>query len=312
MKFKIAFKVHKNIINNSTHYLLTMPGIASFKSESNTLAIKTFYDSNQWRYIPSSAIINGWNNVKLEGDEDTINLTVNEYQITLFKDTYKEISGVYYSGFSGSKYLRIPKALSLVAPWDMKIVLKTGSTSRVNLLLGAQNGYMSGGFAIEFGSDNKFGMGLSYDGSSWNSWLSGTYEMQNNTKYYLKVGMDSNYNIKSYVSEDDENYTPDIEYSFGRSLYQSSDYLQLGTTGSESNRSFQGSLYYTESYCINNGTYMFNGKTDVEGTDYIVVGSLTETEYNEKSGVKYPKLKTGQLELNQSWMYIKDIEALLL
>lgn len=311
MKFRLAFKVHKNAIGTGTRYLVEMPGLALIKSDMNTLAIKTAWD-NYWRYVPTTSIVNGWNEVELLGNGNKITLAVNTNTYLIVKDNYK--SGVYYSDFYASRYLRIPKYYRLVEPWELLVVFESPSSlSRSNLLVGPQSGYQNGGYGLEInsGSGYKMGNGLSSSGSSWESWINGNITIQPSTKYWYRSSMDLNYVFRTEISTDGINYTQDVTHEFGRSIYKSgTEYMQIGNTDSSYDRYFTGSVYYSECYCKSGDGYYFNGATDVKGTDYIVVGDLVETPW--ESGQKYPTISTGTLKVYQSWIYVKDVEALKL
>lgn len=82
--FEFSFSVHSNSIGDGTVSLLDMPGLVNVKAEDSTLMF-SFGWKPGWYAVPPSVLVAGWNEVTLTGDGlAEIKLTINTSQFTIF------------------------------------------------------------------------------------------------------------------------------------------------------------------------------------------------------------------------------------
>ena len=85
MKFKYAFKAHSSLFNHGTHYITLIPGLMTFRAQNGMLnAITEAKLDKKDVYISSEYLTSdGWNDISLDGNVETIKLTVNGHVFTL-------------------------------------------------------------------------------------------------------------------------------------------------------------------------------------------------------------------------------------
>lgn len=307
MKFSFSFKVNKSAIGTGTNLLLDMPGLFSVKSENNTLWFKFYYeDAPAWKYINASELVYGWNNVALVGDGIKVTLTVNSTVHTVLDSSLKTVYVTYKGG--QYKYLQMNETAPLATAdsWEIQTIFKchkSGSASYPAI------------FAYSGGSDYKTPC-LTYEGGSYRFYLSSS-----GTSWNLITG------ITGFIPEDGKTY--DIAVGFTGTQY----YVKWRLFGTEewtgnwtlesttkvhcsvpfwwlncSLNSYDyynaGELYMSNTKIIVNGAVWFDGAGD---TGFINTDCLRD-EIIE--GPVYPSLSIGTLKAYQSWLYLKDIEAL--
>lgn len=85
--FSVSFSVSREfvILSTGTRYILSYPGLMDVKAEDGMLWFKFNWEARPvWKYISSSELVPGWNNVSLAGNGVKITLTVNNTIHTLF------------------------------------------------------------------------------------------------------------------------------------------------------------------------------------------------------------------------------------
>ena len=311
MKFKFAFKVHSDIFSTGTRYLTEMQGLVNVKVSYNTLAFKfEWEESPVWKYIPSTALITGWNSVSVDGDNTYIKLTVNSSVFTVIDGLF-HIDTKYYSGVSSSTgTLTIP--ISDFSINDTYVIETTYETMDDFTVYAGHNqtslGFRtSNGAGIGFYAENGSNYLKAWDTLSSaqvpttvpNFWFA-------STQYKFKTTLHNNTIILYRVLNDTE--TKLIEYTFQTNFDFNN--VNFGNGGA-------GTYCSTAKYNITatkiykNGVEIMNGQTAVKGVDYLVGAGITE-QIDEYYPTPYPSIKTGSLITHQSWLYLKDIQALKL
>ena len=166
------------------------------------------------------------------------------------------------SGFSASSYLQFPFALDLNEATSIYIdmAFTTGSdvTTQQNIL----DSYYGLAVAIING---HFVLGLGSTGSSWDvaNAVAGTFNVQSNTTYVVRVGWDST-NFSLNVSTDNgDTWTPDITVVSSAVLYETSVYI-----GGSPNLFGAGSAYpFNGTINLNKWEIVYNGRDFWEGMD---------------------------------------------
>lgn len=280
MKFSFSFKVNKSAIGTGTNLLLDMPGLFSVKSENNTLWFKFHYeDAPVWKYINASELIDGWNTVALVGDGVKVTLTVN---------------------------------------------------STVHTLIGGAPKYTVVNFPVKTESDQAILDQIL---------ASGTWEVSNGVLKNVKVSDSSGtayahfmlhttgaclFSVNASISSE-QNYDFGAVY-VGSDIYEpTQNQLKEKTTDGKGNYLVIGSGTTLEG----GPNTSVNADGDIsmqlaENTDYVISfayakdGSgatgddcLSIYKYGTRADEpKYPTLSLGTLKTYQSWLYLKDIEAL--
>ena len=279
MKFNLSFKVNKNVIGVGTRNILDFPGLLSVKSENNTLWFKFYYeDTPVWKYINASELVDGWNNVTLVGDGVKVKLTVN---------------------------------------------------STVHTVLGGTPKYTVVNFPVKTESDQAILDQIL---------ASGTWEVSNGVLKNVKVSDSSGtayahftlhttvaclFSVNASISSE-QNYDFGAVY-IGSDIYEpTQDQLKTKTTDGKGNYLVVGSGTTLEG----GPNTSVNADGDVsmqlaENTDYVISFAYAKdgsgangddclSIYKYGTNVdepKYPTLSLGTLKTYQSWLYLKDIEA---
>lgn len=318
MKFKFAFEVHSDIFATGTRYVCRMPGIVTVMVDKYTLAFLFEYkDGQPWKYCPTDVLVNGWNSVSLDGDGSYITLTINTHHFLLLDGTIYRIA-TEFSNFDTNNFVVINNTSSIGAAdnWEQQWHIVTdANASDTSSSRPHHSQYINSGntanycdFGIQWGYWNMF---LSSNGSNWNivNGAGRNVRVQNSTEYLVNLAFTGSQYIFKGSTDLGQNWTTFDTYNSTTKLYT----VPSTRLGNSYDRSWpwQGNMYIDE-YCFikTNGEYIFNGKTAVSGTDYENQGCTAEiTRIYEDP---YPLIKTGELKTYQSWLYLKNIQALKL
>ena len=165
------------------------------------------------------------------------------------------------SGFSTTNYMQFPFVFNFNGyTWTLEMGFTTGSdvTTQQNIL----DSYYGVAFAINNG---KFLMALSSNGSSWDiGSTSGTYSVQANTAYSVKIAWDGTKYTLSYAL-DETNYTTDIAISSSVAHHSTQEYVggEPELFGSGSQHPFTGTINLNKWNLIVNGLEVWLGMDDV-------------------------------------------------
>ena len=307
MKFSFNFKVNKSAIGTGTSLLLDMPGLFNVKSENNTLWFKFYYeDTPAWKYINASELVDGWNTVSLVGDGVKVTLTVNNNVHTLLDSSLTKTYVTYTGG--QYKYLKMDETAPIASAdsWEIQTTYtyhKSGTAS-YPCIFGYSGGsdYKAPCLTNEGGSYRLY---MSSTGSSWDLDTTNTGFIPEDGKTYdICVGFTgTQYYVKwRLLGETDwaGNWTLDSTTK----AYCSVPFYWLNLSLNSYNYYNAGDLYMSNTKIIINGTTWFDGAEDT---------GFTNTDCTKNTiidGPKYPVLSLGTLKTYQSWLYLKDIEAL--
>lgn len=307
MKFSFNFKVNKSSIGVGTNLLLDMPGLFSVKSESNTLWFKFYYeDAPTWKYINASELVEGWNNVALVGDGVKVTLTVNSTVHTLLDSSLKTTYVTYKGG--QYKYLKMDETAPLATAdsWEIQTTYtyhKSGSASQATIF-GYSGGsdYRTPTLTIENATCKLL---MSSTASGWN--LVDTYtgfKPEDGKTYDIVVGFTGTQYYVKWRLFGTEEWTGNWALDSTTKVYCSVPFYWLNLSLNSYNYYNAGELYMSNTKIIVNGETWFDGAGDTGFTN-------TDCIRNEiVEGPVYPSLSLGTLKTYQSWMYLKDIEAL--
>ena len=302
MKFNFNFKVNKSAINTGTRNILDFPGLLSVKSENNTLWFKFYYeDAPSWKYVNASELVDGWNNVALVGDGVKVKLIVNSTVHTILDSSLTKTITVY-SGFSSSNRIVLAQNFPEVNSCDI-IVRATSTDVSSNGVLLAKYQSSEQYFSVR-GTTHKPGY---YVGG----WTDGITPIETNTIYWYRVISSAGSAFKYYILPDD-GYTIDTLPDISAWTYQceistnifSNSKFAIGYNNSASSEYWKGVI--SKVHITINGSLFFDSDTAVEGTDFVNNGC---TITKDTLGPVYPSLSLGMLKTYQSWLYLKDIEA---
>lgn len=303
MKFSFSFKVNKSAIGTGTNLLLDMPGLFSVKSENNTLWFKFYYeDAPAWKYVNASELVDGWNNVSLVGDGVKVTLTVNSTVHTVLDSSLTKTITVY-SGFSSSNSLVLAQSFPQVNSCDIIVRATSNDVSSTGVLLAK---YQSSEqyFSVR-GATNKPGY---YVGG----WTDGVTPIEAKKIYWYRVISSAGSTFKYYILPDN-GYTIDTLPDISAWTYQceistnifSNSKFAIGYNSNASSEYWKGAI--SKVHITINDSLFFDSDTAVEGTDFVNNGC---TITKDTVGPVYPSLSLGTLKTYQSWLNLKDIEAL--
>ena len=192
------------------------------------------------------------------------------------------------SGFGSSDYIKLNSFNFSQDNWEIKMKITTGanvSSEQVffHACFGTGN---SGryGIGVEINSSKHFGFFCSATSSSWLFNKSGSYTVQANTTYFVKVSFDGS-QYKLQYSLDDQTYIDDITHTSTSNIYAQTPNVFVGIYSSTSmTNAFKGSIDLTEmSITIGNTTInnFFNAvdSITVGNTEYIKTPSENLVEY---------------------------------
>lgn len=307
MKFSFSFKVNKSAIGTGTNLLLDMPGLFSVKSENNTLWFKFYYeDAPAWKYINASELIDGWNNVALVGDGVKVTLTVNSTVHTILDSSLKTVYVTYKGG--QYKYLQMKETAPLATAdsWEIQTIFKchkSGSASYPAIFAySGGSDYKTPCLTYEGGSYRFY---LSSSGTSWNLNTGNTGFIPEDGKTYdIVAGFTGTQYYVKWRLFGTEEWTGNWTLESTTKVYCSVPFWWLNCSLNSYNYYNAGELYMSNTKIIVNGETWFDGAGD---TGFINTDCI-RNEITE--GPVYPSLSIGTLNTYQSWLYLKDIEAL--
>lgn len=318
MKFKFAFEVHSDVFATGTRYVCRMPGIVTVMVDKYTLAFLFEYkDGQPWRYCPTDVLVSGWNSVSLDGDGSYITLTINTHHFLLLDGTVYRIE-TRFSNFDTDNFVVInnTSALGTADNWEQQWHIVTdANASNTSSSRPHHSQYINSGntaaycdFGIQWGYWNVF---LSSNGSNWNivNGVGRNTRVQDSTEYLVNLAFTGTQYIFKGSTDLGSSWTNFDVYNSSTKVYPVSS-TRLGNSYDKS-WPWQGSMFI-DAYCFikANGEYIFNGETAVSGTEFENIGC--DTEISRVYLDPYPLIKTGQLKTYQSWLYLKNIQALKL
>lgn len=309
MKFKYAFKAHSSLFNHGTHYITSIPGLITFRAQNGML--NAFADVKLDKkdvYISSEHLVSdGWNDVSLDGNGEAIKLTVNGHVFTLLDIINKSI---VYSGFSDSNYITTPQIFtSDMTSFELQTVINVTSipTSNAGIIDTPQSPETSTRLTVT--STGMLRCRVSSNGTT-NSYpvdLQGSQALPINKNITVNItyGDTTGYTLKHLV-QGNANWIIDGQTSDTIKPYISGSSNFILGDNSSSNSYLPGSIDVAKTYFKRDGNLVFNGLTAIEGTDYIVNGTLTRTDTGAHPTFKLGKLNTYA----NSWLVLKDIQAI--
>ena len=333
MKFNLSFKVNRDIIGVGTRNILDLPGLLSVKSERNTLWFKFYFDDvPDWKYLNVSELVDGWNNVALLGDGVKVTLTVNSTVHTLLDSSVLPTYD-WISGFSDATYI-IPNALMWTrAPavalnsfeHTIKIRINKFGVSHQGLLDAGSTWQSTGAYihAIRWAitSSGYISYRISTDSTeTYPVAIQGNQVLPLNTDIICKATYSKNTGYQVQHSVDNgSSWITDGTSTVTSAPYRLDDNVlphwigQLGCNSASGN-ALQGDIDLAHTVFKCNGVTQFDGAT-AKQVDYVPINE-TENVYWLNTPTRktdrqiYPSLSLGTLKTYQSWLYLKDIEAL--
>lgn len=307
MKFKYAFKAHSSLFNRGTHYITSIPGLMTFRAQNGML--NAFTDAKLDKkdvYISSEHLVSdGWNDISLDGDGETIKLTVNANVFTLFNITNKSI---VYSGFSDSNYITTPQIFtSDMTSFELQTVINVTSITTGNAgIIDTLQPSISTRLTVT--STGMLRFRVSLDGTeSYPVDLQGSQALPINKNITVNIAYSdtTGYTLKHLV-QGDVDWIIDAQTSNTTKPYVAGASNFILGDNAASELYLPGSIDIAKTYFKRDGNLVFNGVTAVEGTDYTINGTLTHTE----TGL-YPTFNLGKLNTySNSWLVLKDIQAI--
>lgn len=331
--FSVSFAVTREfvILSTGTRYILSYPGLMDVKAEDGTLWFKFNWESSPvWKYISSSELVPGWNNVSLESNgQSVITLVVNSTTHTII-DASKLPTYRWFSGFSDSSYILLNDILE---HYEEGPIITAGEISsyehtiKIRLTAwGDEAGIMDAGSTNTSGSyiyairwtvtNNGFiHYRVSTNGEqTYSVNITGSEKLPLNTDILCKASYNktTGYSVKhsidggiTWVVDGTSSVTtPPYTLTANGWIPRLGDNVATGY-------SLQGSIDLAHTVFKCNGKEEFNGATAVESDTarenaFIVSGTLTEDTDKQE----YPaSIATGKLTLVQPWTVLKDVEA---
>lgn len=304
LKFSFSFKVHSDLLSNGTKFVCGIPGLMEVKTEDNMLAFLFGFDSiPNWKYCKSNDLISGWNNISLNSDGSIISIIINNKTITLL-DTTKSYLTRTVSGFNEYHYYDFDILPSDIT--SLSFIVRgqlSSTTTRHNHLLAAHGGSTNYGYTVRYTN--------SIPSVYHNSWMDGTQAISPNVYYWYAIIKSGN-NYLYYTIQDD-NYRIDSLPNFSNwTLQVTNPYSmaslkwRLGCNPSVTSEYWTGTIDQLRFKV--NSTTIFDLYNDADAQALVAQGGLTVTE--EQYGPVYPDIITQELYTKQSWLYLKDIEAI--
>lgn len=306
MKFNLSFKVNKDVIGVGTRNILDFPGLLSVKSENNTLWFKFYYeDAPAWKYVNASELVDGWNNVALVGDGVKVTLTVNSTIHTVLDSSLKTVYVTYKGG--QYKYLQMNETAPLATAdsWEIQTIFKchkSGSAS-YPCIFGYSGGsdYKAPSLINEGGSYRLY---MSSTGNSWNLNTGNTGFIPEDGKTYdIVAGFTGTQYYVKWRLFGTEEWAGNWTLESTTKVYCNVPFYWLNLSLNGYNYYNAGELYMSNTKIIVNGAVWFDGAGD---TGFINTDCI-RNEITE--GPVYPSLSIGTLKTYQSWLYLKNIEA---
>lgn len=314
--FEIQFAVNRDYFTTGTRYLFEVPGMVRVKSEGGQLGLYFPWEElPKWKYLPASALADGWNNVLLKQDGVKLTVGVNEKMFTLLDSTGSE-KHICYSCVDASSYIQLAKMapLATAQSWEIKTTYqyKTGGGA-YPVVFGYSGGtdYQAPCLTMEGGYFRLF---LSSSGGSWNlNTALSSLKPVNGEIYDFKAGFTgSKYYLDYRISDSGTDYVRVFELNstdkvactvpfwFGNlslnSNYWSKGFVDLTATQiTYVRKTGQGESTIT----------FFDGKTAKAGVDYTVRNMTTSSRI---FGQILPELDCGALNVFTGWEELKNLK----
>lgn len=311
MKFNFSFKVNRAAIGAGTQYLVEMPGLVKVKSEDNKLWFYFPWEIiPRWKYLNATELVNGWNTILLTCDGVKMKLLANGAEHILIDTTLAKKQKGYFGG--QNKYIQLDNTapISTADSWEIQTVftwIKKGSASYPAIFgYSGGNDYKSPCLTHEGGSFRFYlsSAGTSMDLNSENT----GFTPEDGKIYYTIAGFTGTEYYVKWKEYGAEVWAGQWTKASTTKAYCSVPFWFLNLSLNTYNYYTASMLWLTETNIIINGEKWFDGRQAVaNNTGFTNNGCGI---YNFTEGPEIPKITTGKLKVYQSWLSIKDIEAL--
>ena len=311
MKFNFSFKVNRAAIGSGTQYLVEMPGLVKVKSEDNKLWFYFPWENiPRWKYLNAAELVDGWNTILLTCDGVKMKLLANGTEHILIDTTLSKNQVGYIGGQNKDIVLDNTAPISTANSWEINTVLQwkdNGSASYPSIF--AYSGTTDNASPVLLKEGGSIKMYLSSSGSSWDlntentGWVPEAGKIYaiaagfTGTEYYIKW---KEYGAKEWAGQWTKASTT--------KAYCATPFVFLNAGLNPYNYYNASMLWLTETNIIINGEKWFDGRQAVATNTGFTNNGCGIYSFTE--GPVIPKITTGKLKVYQSWLNIKDIEAL--
>ena len=310
MKFNFSFKVNRAAIGAGTQYLVEMPGLVKVKSEDNKLWFYFPWENiPRWKYLNEAELVDGWNTILLTCDGVKMKLLANGTEHILIDTTLSKNQVGYIGGQNKDIVLDNTAPISTADSWEINTVLQwkdNGSASYPAIF--AYSGTTDNASPLLLKEGGSIKLYLSSSGSSWDlntentGWVPEAGKIYaiaagfTGTAYYVKW---KEYGAKEWAGQWTKASTT--------KAYCATPFVFLNAGLNPYNYYNASMLWLTETNIIINGEKWFDGRHAVETNTGFTNNGCGIYSFTE--GPVIPKIMTGKLKVHQSWLSIKDIEA---
>ena len=310
MRFNFSFKVNRAAIGAGTQYLVEMPGLVKVKSEDNKLWFYFPWENiPRWKYLNATELVDGWNTILLSCDGVKMKLSANGTEHILIDTTLSKNQVGYIGGQNKDILLDNTAPISTANSWEINTVLQwkdNGSASYPTIF--AYSGTTDNASPVLLKEGGSIKMYLSSTGSSWDlntentGWVPEAGKIYaiaagfTGTEYYIKW---KEYGAKEWAGQWTKASTT--------KAYCATPFVFLNAGLNPYNYYNASMLWLTETNTIINGEKWFDGRQAVATSTGFTNNGCGIYSFTE--GPVIPKITTGKLKVYQSWMNIKDIEA---
>ena len=310
MRFNFSFKVNRAAIGAGTQYLVEMPGLVKVKSEDNKLWFYFPWENiPRWKYLNATELVDGWNTILLTCDGVKMKLLANGTEHILIDTTLSKNQVGYIGGQNKDILLDNTAPISTANSWEINTVLQwkdNGSASYPTIF--AYSGTTDNASPVLLKEGGSIKMYLSSTGSSWDlntentGWVPEAGKIYaiaagfTGTEYYIKW---KEYGAKEWAGQWTKASTT--------KAYCATPFVFLNAGLNPYNYYNASMLWLTETNTIINGEKWFDGRQAVATSTGFTNNGCGIYSFTE--GPVIPKITTGKLKVYQSWMNIKDIEA---
>ena len=310
MRFNFSFKVNRAAIGAGTQYLVEMPGLVKVKSEDNKLWFYFPWENiPRWKYLNATELVDGWNTILLSCDGVKIKLSANGTEHILIDTTLSKNQVGYIGGQNKDIVLDNTAPISTADSWEINTVLQwkdNGSASYPTIF--AYSGTTDNASPVLLKEGGSIKMYLSSTGSSWDlntentGWVPEAGKIYaiaagfTGTEYYIKW---KEYGAKEWAGQWTKASTT--------KAYCATPFVFLNAGLNPYNYYNASMLWLTETNTIINGEKWFDGSQAVATNTGFTNNGCGIYSFTE--GPVIPKIMTGKLKVHQSWLNIKDIEA---
>ena len=178
------------------------------------------------------------------------------------------------SGFSTTSYATIPALTIPNGPWEMKFHFNTGEITTTDQVIAVSRPK----YTI-FIKSTHFSMGFSTNGTSWDIPNSvGTYTIQPNTEYFIKINFTGTaYTLSYSLTDEEDSYVTDITISNSTPITNTVGNTNYLGVRQDQQYPFSGSFNLNECYIKSGDNYLWQGMTmqpSVKKPNINIVGSL--------------------------------------